>query len=71
MGMPKALGMRPWRCGGGEEGGKGAGSKATKLVVTTDGLWDELQASAKRMRYLCGALTWKGHSQGHYMAGRA
>ena len=50
---------------------RGQDPRATKPVVTADGLWDELQALVKHMRYLCGALTWKSHSQGRYMARRA
>ena len=50
---------------------RGADPGATKPVAAAGGLWDELQASAKRVRYLCDALTWRSRSQGHYMARRA
>ena len=36
---------------------RGGRSRATKLVVAVGGLWDELQASVKRMRHLCDART--------------
>ena len=51
--------------------GRRRGGRATKPVVAAGGLWDELKASAKRMRYLCDARTWRSRPQGRYMAGRA
>ena len=71
LGMPGVLEMRPWRCGGSEEGGKegGADPGATKPVAATGGLWDELKASEKRMWYLCDVRTWRSHSQSRSMVG--
>ena len=57
-------------CGGGGWGrGQGGGQiqGAPKLVATTGGLWDELQALAKHMQYQCDAHIWRSHSQGCYM----
>ena len=42
-----------------------------KPVATTGGLWDELQASEKRMWYLCDVRTWRSHSQSRSMVGQA
>ena len=40
-------------------------------VAATGGLWDELQASEKRMWYLCDVRTWRSRSQSRSMVGRA
>ena len=68
LGMLKTLGMRSWRCGGGEEGGEEGGQiqGAAKLVAAARGLWTALQASVRRMRYLCNARTWGRRSRSRY-----
>ena len=42
-----------------------------KPVAATSGLWDELQASEKRMWYLCDVRTWRSRPQSRSVVGRA
>ena len=54
LGMPRALGMRPWRC---RQGGRKP-QGASKPVAAARGLWTALQASVMRMQYLGNSRTW-------------
>ena len=62
MGMQKALGMHPWRCGAGRKGGEEEG--ATKPAAIARGLWTALQASVRRILYLGNACTWASRLHG-------